>query len=147
MRRISALFLTTAALLLTQTDRGNITGNVKDPTGAIIAGAVITATHLATGATTTVTSTTGGAYNMPNLSPGEYRLEVTAPGFKRVVHDNIILTASGTNRLDALLQAGQVTETVEVTSVVPQSQVENAKTRTSVQNKMVDGLPLVVGGA
>ncbi len=74
-------------------------------------------------------------------------MEISATGFKRFLQENITLTASGTVRLDARLQLGQLTETVEVSTAVTQIQLENAKVSTAVQNRMVDDLPLVVGGA
>ena len=83
----------------------------------------------------------------PNLSPGRYRVEVSAAGFKRFVREDVTLTAAGTLRLDAQLSLGQLTETVQVTAAVAQIQTENAKISTAVQNRMVDELPLVVGGA
>ena len=126
MQRILVLSLVSAALMTAQTDRGNITGSVTDPSGAVIAGATITVTHRATGAAKTVTTTSAGEYNIPGLTPGEYRAEVSAQGFKRFVQDNLVLAAASTVRLDALLQVGQVTETVEVTTAVAQSQPDNA---------------------
>ena len=57
------------------------------------------------------------------------------------------MTAAATVRADARLEVGQVTETVEVRADVAQVQTENAKITTAVQNKLVDELPLVVGGA
>ena len=56
-------------------------------------------------------------------------------------------TAASTLRVDARLEVGQVSETVEVRTDIAQVQTENAKVTTAVQNKLVDELPLVVGGA
>src|SRR5260370_18331981 len=136
-----------ATLLFAQTERANLTGTVSDPSGAPIAGAAIKVTHLATNTTTSVRTTAVGDYNVSNLSPGRYTVEFSAPGFKRSVQEDVTLTAAATLRLDAQLQLGQLTETVQVSAVVSQVQTENAKITTSVQNKMVDELPLVVGGA
>jgi hypothetical protein len=61
--------------------------------------------------------------------------------------DNIILTAGATARVDVRLQVGGVTQTVEVQSQNAQIQTEDAKVTTAVSNKLVDELPLVVGGA
>jgi hypothetical protein len=133
--------------LWAQTERGNITGAVTDSTAAAVAGAGITITNTATNQATNVTTTSAGDYNAPNLPPGVYRVEVSAPGFKKVVRDGIVLTAASTVRVDARLEVGQVTETVEVRADVAQVQTENSKITTAVQNKLVDELPLVVGGA
>jgi hypothetical protein len=136
-----------ATLLFGQSERANLTGTVSDPSGAAIAGATVNATHLATNTTATVRTTAGGDYNVPNLSPGRYTVEVSAPGFKRFLQADVTLTAAGTVRLDAQLQLGQLSETVQVSAAVTQIQTENAKITTAVQNRMVDELPLVVGGA
>lgn len=147
MRKSLMLLPVLATLLLAQTERGNITGSVSDPTGAVIAGAEVKVTHLATNTTANARTTAAGDYNVSNLSPGQYRVEISAAGFKRFLQENITLTAAGTVRLDAQLQLGQVSETVEVSGAVTQIQMENAKITTAVQNRMVDELPLVVGGA
>ncbi|MBI1786578.1 MAG: carboxypeptidase regulatory-like domain-containing protein [Acidobacteria bacterium] len=146
MRKLWMVLLA-AAGVWAQTERGNITGAVADPSGAAVAGATVTITHRATNTTIGVSTTTAGDYNAPNLTPGDYRIEVSAPGFKRFVQDRVTVTAAGTVRVDASLQVGQVTETVEVRADVTQVQTENAKITTAVQNRLVDELPLVVGGA
>lgn len=146
-RRLAATFLSLSLALQAQTERGNITGVVSDPSGAAIAGALVTITNRATNSGATLPTTTAGAYNAPNLSPGDYRIEISAAGFKRFVQDSVTLTAAGAVRVDAQIQVGQVSETVEVSASAAQIQTETAKTSTAVQNKMVDELPLVVGGA
>jgi hypothetical protein len=136
-----------SSLLIAQTDRGNISGTVSDATAAAVAGASVVVTERATNRVLNVESTNTGDFNVANLSPGTYRLEISAPGFKRFVRDNIVVTAATTVRVDAILELGQVTETVEVSTNIAQVQTENAKISTAVQNKLVDELPLVVGGA
>src|SRR5262249_39066333 len=101
----------------------------------------------ATNAAVNVTTTSAGEYNVPNLSPGNYRVEIGASGFKRFAQDNVVLNAAGTVRVDAQLAVGAVSETVEVQALDAQIQTENAKVSASMQNRMVDELPLVVGGA
>ncbi|MFN7939602.1 MAG: TonB-dependent receptor [Bryobacteraceae bacterium] len=146
MTRYSCLFVLFTASLFSQTERGNITGQVKDPSGASIAGAEVVATHTLTNVQSRTISTAAGDYNLP-LSPGPYRVAVTAAGFKRYEHTNVTLATSSTVRLDATLELGAVSESVRVTTEVAQIQIETAKVSTAVQNRMVDELPLVVGGA
>jgi hypothetical protein len=125
---------------------GNITGSIIDPTGAAIPGAVIVATNVATNVSSSTTASSTGDYSIP-LYPATYRITVEAAGFKRYVRDNVTVTAGATVRLDARLEVGAVTETVEVSGSLLTVQSENAKITTAVENKFVDELPLVVGGA
>ncbi|MCC6368768.1 MAG: TonB-dependent receptor [Bryobacterales bacterium] len=145
--RSVVLFAFTAVFLHAQTERGNITGTVTDTTQAAVAGASVVVTNTATNQSTSVLTTDTGAYNVPNLPPGPYRLEVSLQGFKHVRREGLILTAAATLRVDATLEVGQISETVEVNATVAQVQTENARVTTAVQNKLVDELPLVVGGA
>ena len=135
------------AVAFAQTERGNITGAVTDTTDARIPGATITVTNTATNQSATATTTAAGDYNLPNLQPGTYRVEFSANGFKKSVRESLVVTAAGTIRADAVMEVGQVGETVEVRTDAAQVQTENAKISTAVQNKLVDELPLVVGGA
>lgn len=141
------LFLCLSLVAMAQSERGNITGIVTDPSGAAVAGASLTATQRDTNAVSRATTSAAGEYNIPNLLPGVYRLEVTAAGFKRSLQQNITISAGATVRADSTLQLGQVSESIEVTAAAATIQTENAKVSTLVENKLVDELPLVVGGA
>ncbi|MBC7924018.1 MAG: carboxypeptidase regulatory-like domain-containing protein, partial [Bryobacteraceae bacterium] len=136
-----------ASSLYGQSERGNVSGAVTDPGGAAVGGVQLAVVNTETNARSTTVSTPSGEYNVPNLSPGTYRVEFAAPGFKKNIQDNVIVAAASTVRLDVQLQLGQVTETVEVQAVAQVIQTDNAKVSTQVQNKLVDELPLVVGGA
>ena len=132
-------------MLYAQGTSGNITGQVLDPSGAGVPRARVTATNLATNVATTTTSTETGNYNVV-VNPGVYRVTAEADGFKRYLRDNVTVTAATTVRVDATLELGAVTESVQVSGTLLSVQSENAKVTTSVENKFVDELPLVVGG-
>lgn len=133
--------------LFAQSERGSITGVVTDPTGAAVPAAQITVTNRDTNVANKSVATANGEYSVPNLSPGTYRIEVTSTGFKRYLQQNAVVTASSTVRIDAVLQLGQVTDQIEVTAAASALQTDSSRVSTSVQNKLVDELPLVVGGA
>src|SRR2546425_6912860 len=147
MKNLASLVFLVSLAAWGQTERGNITGAVTDSTGAAVPGATVTITHTATNQSVTVTTTNAGDYNGANLPPGDYRLEFSATGFKKTILDHVVLTAASTVRVDGRLEIGQVSETVEVRADAAKVQTENAKITTAVQNKLVDELPLVVGGA
>jgi hypothetical protein len=147
MRNIIATVCFGAVALLAQSERGNITGIVTDQSGAAVAGAQLTLTQRDTNTITRAVATSSGEYNLANLLPGGYRLEITASGFKRYLQQNIMLSAGNTLRVDASLQLGQVSESIEVTAAAATIQTENAKVSTLVENKLVDELPLVVAGS
>jgi hypothetical protein len=147
MKRLACVFSIVLASAFAQSERGNITGVVTDSTGAPIASAPVSITNQATNAIERVTTTNTGEYNAPNLTPGNYTVEVSAPGFRSFIERNLVLTAGATMRADAQLQIGQLNESVQVQAQAIQMQMEDAKISTAVQNKLVDELPLVVGGA
>ncbi len=138
-------FAATGAILYAQGTSGNITGQVSDPSGLGVPGVRITATNVATNVATATTSTGTGNYNVA-VYPGTYRVTAEAEGFKRSLRDGVTVTASDTVRLDTVLELGSVTESVQVSGTLLSVQSENAKVTTSVENKFVDQLPLVVGG-
>ena len=100
MRTLKILtLLSIVALSVTaQTERGSITGLVTDPTGAAVAGAELTLVNRDTNATVKATATNSGEFSLPNLLPGNYRVDITAAGFKRFVRQNIIISAASTAR-------------------------------------------------
>jgi hypothetical protein len=149
-RRVTSIcvfFLILSLSLFAQGDRGTITGTVTDSTGAPMPNVAVNITNTATNISVRVTTTGTGEYSVSSLQPGPYRVEIVAPGFKRYVQAGIQAAAGSSVRLDATLEIGQVTESVEVRAQSMQLQTENAKVTASVENKLIDELPLVVGGA
>ncbi len=109
-----ALFMPSAARTYAQTS-GEITGLVSDPTGASVAGATVTVTNKATGATRKVVTTGEGLYAFPSLLPGLYEMKIERQGFKTSFLDNITLEVQQTLRRDVAMEVGAVGETVTVT--------------------------------
>lgn len=145
--RWSLGFVCLSASLWAQSERGNIAGLITDPTGAVVAGAELNVVNRDTNATARGLSNASGEFNVPNLLPGTYRIEITAPGFKRYIQQNVVVAAATTVRTDIQLSLGQVSEQVEVSASAAVIQTENAKVSTQVQNKLVDELPLIVAGS
>ncbi len=131
---------------LAQLDRGAITGVLRDPTGAGVPVAQIRATQSDTGVAYSAESTGTGDYRIPALPAGKYRITAEATGFKRTVHDDIMVTAGTTIRLDLALEIGSVSEQVEVSAQTPLLETDSARVATNVTQKLVDNLPLVVAG-
>jgi Carboxypeptidase regulatory-like domain len=145
--RTLAVFILAVLLALAQSERGSITGIVTDQSGAPVPNVSVVIINPATNTEERVTTTGAGDYTAANLEPGNYRVEIEAPGFKRFEEQGIMLTAGRAVRLNATLQVGQVNEQVEVQAQTTELQTENAKVSNAVDNKLVDQLPLVVGGA
>ena len=75
--------------------------------------------NVATGITRAVKTDTAGFYSAPNLLPGNYEITAAAPGFSSQVQSGAVLTVGAQQVLNFVLQVGQVTQTVEVTSAAP----------------------------
>jgi hypothetical protein len=147
MMRLALLCSLSLSLLLGQVDRGVITGTVLDTTGAAVPGASVVATQNATNTTFTTVSTDSGDFTIPSVAVGEYSIRVERQGFKASVTSGVIVIAGGSVRANVVLQVGSVSEAIEVSSQLAQIQTDNAKITAQVSNKMVEELPLVVGGA
>jgi len=134
-----------AALTLAQTITSSIVGSVTDPSGAAVAGAAVTLTHVSTGAERQTKTGSRGDFVFTSLQLGEYNVSVTASGFKRLEKRGVPLSAQETIALGALvLEVGAVTESVTVTSqgvAVQTASSERAGTITGsqVENLMIKG--------
>jgi hypothetical protein len=150
MRRIVYLVLVSvcaAATLFAQTDRGVITGTVKDASGAVVPDAQITATQNATNAAFKTKSTSSGDFTAPSLPVGTYQLRVEKTGFKNAVVNGIVVAAGATVPLDVTLKLGTTQQTVEVVANAQLVQFEAGRVATEVSSRLVDQLPVVVNGA
>ncbi|MFY9728108.1 MAG: carboxypeptidase-like regulatory domain-containing protein [Bryobacteraceae bacterium] len=89
-------------------------GYVTDPSGQAIAGAQVKATEVDKGQVRNTVSDTTGRYAMPDLPVGNYRLEVSAKGFKTYVQTGIILQVATNVTVNVPMQLGAVTESIQV---------------------------------
>jgi hypothetical protein len=139
--------------------KGSISGSVVDPQGAVVSGAQVKATNAATGIAATSTSDSSGLFRFNLIPVGEYKVEVTAQGFKTAVRTAVAVNAGGDSGLGALkLTVGETTTTVEVSADAPliettQSQVTNTFSGTALttfaglqENEGLDNLALFVPG-
>jgi hypothetical protein len=119
-----------------------ITGTVKDQTGAVLPGAEVTATQTDTGAKRMVVSDETGSYILTNLPIGPYRLEVGLPGFRTYVQTGIILQVGSNPTIPVVLAVGQVSEQVEVAADAALVETRSTGVGQVIDNQRVLELPL-----
>jgi len=127
-----------------QNDVGSIVGFVTDQSGAVIPDAKITVSNEGTGETRVVTSDSSGHYTVPNLPPALYTVTAEARSFSRFVSANNRLASNSTVEINAKLNVGAETQTVEVTdtAVVLQTQssaIQSEVTGSQVQKQELNG--------
>ena len=125
-----------------QVATAELTGNVLDSTGAVVAGAKVSAIDLATNLAHDTVSDKSGVYLLTLLPPGDYSLTVEAAGFRKLVQSGVTLQINQQAKLDLSLEVGQLTETVQVTGQAPLLQAESSSLGTVVNQKLVNELPL-----
>lgn len=130
-----------AFLASAQTETARIQGTVTDSTGAVVAGATIKVSSTGTGRVVTSTSGDDGTFSVLALQPGRYAVEVTAPTFKTTKQE-ITLEVAQTAPLTVALEAGAVTETVTVTTDVPQVDAGSSALGETIQGRQIVELPL-----
>src|SRR5262245_19938105 len=126
---------------------GSIQGIVSDATGAVIAGATVSATNIATGVKTDRQTTGAGFYVISPLPPGEYKISVMATGFRPLEQDKVVVDALSTVGLNLTLQVGAASDTVTVTAAPAQLNTTDARLVTTVRNELYTNLPLSMGTA
>ena len=136
-----------AASLMAQTDRGVITGTVKDVSGAVVPSAQVTAIQTGTNANFKTRTTTSGDFTVPSLPVGTYQVRVENTGFKTFLANNVVVAAGATVPLDVVMELGTTQQTVEVVANAQMLQTEAGRVATEVSSRLVDELPVVVNGA
>jgi hypothetical protein len=125
-----------------QMNTADITGDITDPTGAIVPGATVTALQIPTQRKRTALTDDAGQYLLPQLPLGQYKLIVDAPGFRQAIQEGVVLHAGDHTRQDFALQLGDASESVIVEATPGLMQVESADIKDVIQNKQVVDLPL-----
>src|SRR3989454_1434716 len=146
MKRIAictfVVWLASVFIAAAQGTTAQITGTVKDQSGAVLPGVEIAVTQTATGAKRTAVSNETGNYVLASLPPGPYMLEAALPGFKTYVQSGIVLQVGASPAINVVLQIGQVTDQVEVQANAALVETHSTGIGTVVDNQRILELPL-----
>jgi hypothetical protein len=130
MRSLNCLPVFTSVLairfLCGQTPTGQVSGTISDASSASIPNAVIRVVNTAKGIERVTTSNEAGAYAVPALEPGIYKVVIEKEGFRTATRDGIELNVNSNLRLDYRLELGSVTEAVLVQASAPLLQTSDA---------------------
>ncbi len=121
---------------------GSIIGTVRDPNGAVIAGAEIAVKNLSTGQERSVTTDADGNYNVSMLSPGSYSVSVTANGFKKAEIESVRVIITETANVDFKLEVGTISEQAIISASGQIIETSGAQLGRVVDSRTVTGLPL-----
>jgi hypothetical protein len=111
-----------------------LAGTITDPTGAAVPSSTVVATNTATGARETRTTDGSGRFNMV-LAAGNYTVEVSKPGFQRLIEQGVNVNGQQIATLTLRLPVGSESTTVEVTASNADLQTMNASTGTTLDPK------------
>jgi carboxypeptidase family protein len=146
-RILKAVFLVLAILVRATVSpaqsitSGDVTGIVTDPTGSSIPSASVTLVNINTNTTLKTTTNTDGSYRFAFVTPGTYKVTVTANGFQTTQQAGIIVAAGQPTTTSFQLPLAGATQTVNVTEAASALQTANADVATSFNSNIVDNMP------
>jgi outer membrane receptor protein involved in Fe transport len=132
-----SLFLITLLFTFTLSataQTAQVTGRVTDQAGAVLPDATVTLTNASTGLKREAVTNSEGYFTVPLVQPGTYQIAVQKRGFKPLVQASVILQVEQVLRLDYTLEAGALTETVNIAAATTAS----LETETSALGKVID---------
>jgi hypothetical protein len=145
MPRLLALLLALAlpTVALAQTVAiAQISGVVKDESGAALPGVEVQVTQTATGATRFVITGEGGEYVLPSLPTGPYKLEAKLQGFSTYEQSGITLQVGASPVINVTLKIGAVSETIMVSANATLVEARSTSVGTVISEEQMVGLPL-----
>lgn len=138
---LTLTFLMSTVFISAQNTNGKITGTVSAPDGAV-PGATVVVTDNQTGSQRTITTSSDGTFNVPQLEFGTYTVKITAEGFKTFTANDVKIDAGREYSLNARLEVGQVSEQVTVTAGADQVNSSNAELSSTISQQQIRELPL-----
>jgi hypothetical protein len=140
---LSLLVAVIAATGWAQVVNGTLLGTVTDASGAVVPNAKITIIETQTAVVHTSQTNESGNFIVPYLPPGLYAVTVEADGFKRETRKDITLLVNTNTRVDAQLQPGNVSDSIEVTDAQALLQTDSASTGTKIERAVLANVPLI----
>lgn len=143
---VSLVLVFTIGKAFAQSDRAMITGTVTDASGALVAGAQLTATSVNDNIRSTTTTDPAGRFTLLNLPIGRYTLVCLKEGFEKYQRSGLDLVISEATEIDIVLTIGSKTEVLTVVADAPPLQTQTSSISTNLNNAAVTELPLNVQG-
>ena len=138
-----ALCLSLSGLAFGQEVTGSLVGTVKDSSGAVVKGATVTITDAQQKVVVRTTTTNdNGEFSAPNLLSARYDVTIEAPNFKKHVESNVKLDVGQRRSVDAVLEAGNISEVVTVEAAAVGVQLTSAATSTVINGNQVRELSI-----
>jgi len=123
---------------------GSVVGSVVDESGAVVPGATVRITNLGTGETRETVTNDAGIFSFPDLPSSTYDIAISKQGFKTSTTRGVVVSVDKVARVNASLQIGEVSQTVEVTTQAPTLQTDSAQVRAEVTPTSLENLPVPV---
>jgi carboxypeptidase family protein len=126
-----------------QSNAADLQGTIRDPAGAVVTNAAVTARNPGTNFSRSATTNDEGFYRIVNLPPGDYEVTVEATNFKKAVLPKVTVTVGQAAELDISLETGQLSETVTISDATSEI-VETSKTAvsTTIDQQRINNLPI-----
>ena len=121
---------------------GSIVGAVTDASGAVVPNAKVTITDVSKNVSFTTTTNAAGNYELTHLIVGTYEVKIEAQGFQTFVQTGVQVNVDASAAVNATLQVGALTQTMEVTAAVPLLQTERTDVATTFSERTVEDLPI-----
>jgi Carboxypeptidase regulatory-like domain/TonB dependent receptor len=151
-RVFSGLFLLLSTILLCTSvasaqlaGKGEIKGVVTDSTGAVIPGAVVTATSTTQGTKTSRTSSSSGDFDISPLNPDIYIVTVAVKGFQTLSQQDVHVNALEVADLKLVMTVGSESQSINVSAAPPQLETSNATLGATMENDVYSALPIEMG--
>ena len=132
----------TTALAQTRATAADLTGVIRDQTGAVLPGATIVATNTETNVARETTSQADGRFTLPALPPGTYRVQVTMPGFVSETRQALTLALGSLVDLDSSLKVAGTAEAITVSAEAPLVDSQRTAVSSVVSQQQIDSLPI-----
>ncbi|MFN0165356.1 MAG: carboxypeptidase regulatory-like domain-containing protein [Bryobacteraceae bacterium] len=135
--RVALVALLAAPLVRAQSTLGTMVGVVKDQSGAVTPGVVVTVRHEEQGQTREASTNARGEYEITQLPEGTYTVQAEAAGFRGYVNRGVRLSVRQVLRIDIQLQIGEISERVTVSGAAPVVNSESATISGGMQESLL----------
>ncbi|WP_162180000.1 TonB-dependent receptor [Bryobacter aggregatus] len=120
---------------------GSLVGNVTDSSGAAVAGAIVKITEGATGQTRELEANSSGTYTISTIPPGTYTVSIAKAGFRSHVASSVIVRLNTVVRVDAVLEVGAVSDSVEISAQTAILQTDKADVHSDISSTSLQNIP------